>query len=139
MKLNNDIQEGYCSFEVSKLLKEKGFWVQTHDKCWVKTLDDEIIYNGNKEQHHRAKQWIMHPTHALAIEWIRVNFGIWIYIGCKEKEDGSGDVWYIPCGRNLPIKKSGQFIIDTIPYLPRETPQEATEAALLFTLKKLIP
>lgn len=135
--INNNIQEVYCSFEVSKLLKEKGFWVQTYNKCWVKTLDGEIIYNGNDEKHDRAEQWIMHPTHSVAIEWIRVNFGIHIWIASKDVD--SKEVLYIGNARNIPVKKDSKgFIIDPLPYNPKSTPQEATEVALLFTLQNLI-
>lgn len=142
--MKNNIQESYCSFEVSKLLKEKGFDIQG-DKVYGQVFENTFrlvnisFTKMDEESGFKDAPYFNAPTHALAIEWIRVNFGICIYVGCKEKEDGSGDVWYIPCGRNLPLKKNGQFIIDTIPYLPKETPQEATEAALLYTLQNLIP
>lgn len=136
--MNNNIQEPYCSFEVSKLLKEKGFDII--GQKWY-SADKSIYYQDefNNNRGHIPSLYCEAPSHTVAIFWIWVNFGIWIYVGCKEKEDDSGDVWYIPCGRNLPLKKNGQFIIDAIPYLPKETPQEATEAALLYTLQNLIP
>lgn len=134
--INNKISEHYCSFEVCKLLKEKGFWVQTYAECWVKTLDDEIIYNGNEEQHDRAEQWIMHPTHSVAIEWIRVNFGIWICVD-KNKES-KFNVHISPKDKNYYVKG---IVIDGAEFNKIEwynSPQEATEAALLYTLQNFI-
>lgn len=105
--MNNEIQEAYCSFEVSKLLKEKGF----------------NIYQ---------------PTHAIAIEWLRINFGIWIDIG-YEPETGTDMLnepykieWYSM------VSKIGYLNLDIPTFHQYNTPQEATEVALLYVLNNLI-
>lgn len=56
--MENKITHPLCSFEVSKMLKEKGF-----------------LGDGR-------------PSHATAKEWIRINFGIHAYVACREKDDG---------------------------------------------------
>ena len=131
-QINNNIQESYCSFEVSKLLKEKGWMVRTHKylftdsqdagRFWFSTLRDGNIPHGfdGKEEER-----VYIPTHSLAIEWLRVNFGVCIYF--KRITINDFNVCYI--GDNLcEIELSGLF----------NSPQEATEAALLYTLKNLI-
>ena len=127
--INNNIQESYCSFEVSKLLKEKGF---DNSNC--------EYWDWSKEN---IPMHVCKPTHALAIEWIRVNFGyhpvliptvtsFWTYKIVKVISNSDDD--YI-----LGIKS----VSDLPPYkevcgYDYSTPQEATEAALLYTLQNLI-
>lgn len=106
--MNNNIQEAYCSFEVSKLLKEKGFDVK------------------QLRTYHREGETVLCPTHALAIEWIRVNFGIHI-----------NSVWLASakfCGEITKVKSN----MELHAVRGYDLPQEATEAALLYTLKNLI-
>ena len=124
MEINNNIQEAYCSFEVAKLLKEKG--LNYINRCDNKAynLDNNLLINA--EQGNIVTGYILAPTHALAIEWIRVNFGYWIYI-----MDAGGFGYSI---QNSKI--DGDSGIDGI--FEFDSPQEATEAALLYTLQNLI-
>lgn len=162
--INNNIQEDYCSFEVCKLLKEKGFDIpcSTHwelgngDKKsntppgvyiggFLDKQGSPRPYNNSElmESYQDERypndvfgEW-SRPTHSVAIEWIRVNFGIHIWIASKDV-DGK-EVLYIGNARNIPVKKDKKgFIIDPLPYNPKSTPQEATEAALLYTLQNFI-
>ena len=113
--LNNNIQESYCSFEVSRLLKGKG--------CTLGENRDGLI------------------THALTVEWLRVNFGILILVypqryevlelmwsySISNIEDG-----YVVDGLEFPeISNPNEIPVWT-------SPQEATEAALKYVLEELI-
>lgn len=125
--MNNNIQESYCSFEVSKLLQSKGFNVPCRKAYMYRFL--EHTYDTYKGVLIDAPLIcdIYAPTHALAIEWIRVNFGIWISVF-------NDDVNFFWMGIILNTKErirgdNGEEF---------NTPQEATEAALLYTLNKLI-
>jgi hypothetical protein len=88
-ELNNDIKEVFCSFEVSKLLKEKGFK--------LKPRFPNVYYNHKGEfqgdvleyikavfaKDEDAKQRyesIAAPTPAVAMSWLRENFNIDIAI-----------------------------------------------------------
>ena len=71
------IKEAYCSFEVAKLLKEKGF----DEECthYFTYEDDELIeytngvYSRNSKDCHRCTS----PTHQMAMAWLRErNIGI---------------------------------------------------------------
>lgn len=131
--MNNDIQEAYCSFEVSKLLKEKGFDVP------LSTWYDPHGKEGFAGMKGRFNIYCARPIHALAIEWIRVNFGIFIYPQFQTWDDGcftanwclkNGELWNF---HDLGVKKD-MFWKRT----KFNSPQEATEAALLHVLKNLI-
>lgn len=127
--MNNDTEEPYCSFRVSKLLKEKGFKVpcllawDDEDghltSSYVKNVFTPLNYNVGGG--HKTSK----PTHALAIEWIRVNFGIWTEVKCLLEEK---NYWVFYLTRT----NSGERIYRGAKY---NSPQEATEAALLHTLQ----
>ena len=146
-EINNNIQESYCSFEVSKLLKEKEFDVEclhfyTKPKSKMYGIDEHgrayPIKNTSKKlytcgQHASSKDDNVYlaPTHALAIEWIRVNFEIFLWV--EPYKNHAADT-------NDPIMF--RYVIQTKEYkrysLEYSTSQEATEAALKYVLEKLI-
>lgn len=80
------INEDYCSFEVAKLLKEKGF---------LKGIDLRITQNlsfyDNIGLHHNLNKWydsliqdkidfVVAPTHQMAMKWLREVYHIEINI-----------------------------------------------------------
>lgn len=108
--MNNNIKESYCSREVMNLLLKHGFNV---------VCDTPI------------------PTHSIAIEWIRVNFNkkieeYWFTMGANEYAFRVIDE-YEEKEIYDSFNAAGGSYIGGYP-----TPQEATEAALLFTLENLI-
>ena len=66
-------------------------------------------------------------THAIAIEWVRINFGY--YIGIYLLSDKAYYYYTIQTIDGEYVKIGKEFL---------KTPQQVTEAALLFTLKQLI-
>jgi len=71
--MNNDITEDYCSFEVSQLLKEKGFRVPTDGRFYYKDYYTEWTFSeigaikaDNRNQSEFGS--ICSPTHSLAIK-----------------------------------------------------------------------
>ena len=71
------ITEDYCSFEVSKLLKKKGF----------ETLTDKVYDNQGKLDYQnvvccqeKRLPYISAPTHQMAMKWLREEKGICIVI-----------------------------------------------------------
>ena len=129
--INNNITETYCSFEVSKLLKEKGFDVKCeyffNEGSGWRLQNDYLIRSGDD-------MIIETPTHALAIEWIRVNWGLWVQ-PYQHYTKYSWDVMqYEYKGHyNVSIANGRTFHSECY-----ASPQEATEAALLYTLTNLI-
>jgi hypothetical protein len=124
--MNNNIQEDYCSFEVSKLLKEKGFEIW----CYA-----GYGYDGkNQYTQLRNSDCIAYPkpSHALAIKWIRENFDIEIFItplyGPRHNLNFNTRRYdaHIRTSERAPTAKGFK------------TSFKATESALLYTLKNLI-
>jgi hypothetical protein len=137
MIINNNITEAYCSFEVSKLLKEKGFdipcfyYTGKHKGVvgWkdVENIDTTSdIYENFLSKNSEIEEYCSSiPTHALAIEWIRVNFGTQFHL--------------IPHWINgICYYRIGCTFINFKNEVDMWSPQEATEAALLHTLQNLI-
>lgn len=146
--LNNNITESYCSFEVSKLLKEKGFDCPCDTKVaftnkkefYVDKLANKIQLS-DKELLLKYRTFnILCPTHALAIEWIRVNFGYWITIYVVRRDTVlEGTIYsYSPTIKKVPDELKQGLVVDYFPYQLFNSPQEATEAALMYTLQNLI-
>lgn len=122
MKKIDNIQEPVCSFEVSKLLKEKGFAVL----CSWSFLNQNpraVLFGSNNQ----FDCYTSVPTHALAIEWVRVNFGWFITV-----QPINNNEWiFVIYTKNIPNIRN----INKVSY---NSPQEATEAALLYTLQNLL-
>jgi len=139
--MNNDIQEPYCSLEVCKLLKEKGFNVFCNsfytEEGDVNLAIDEynilLIMNWQLK-----KEECSFVSQALAIEWIRVNFDLHIHTYPTGMGYYCYEVFSIKRREN-PKDKIVQKETTSIQWDELyNTPQEATEAALLYTLKNLI-
>jgi len=177
--MNNNIEESYCSFEVSKLLKEKGFKVPTlcyyfEDGVFVKNSyrdtigmdygrEFEIEYEellGNWNDNFVTKkngdrcfgcdkskgyfETYSSPTHAIAIEWLRVNFDINIHdYHIAETDTWGADVYklvhdYNKTGNGDHLLYSPILNNETLFKSPQEAIEEAIEASLLKVLKELI-
>lgn len=67
------MKESYCSYEVSELLKEKGFdWECTShfDSSHIERTNTPMNFNS-------GKYWVSRPTHQMACAWLRErNIGI---------------------------------------------------------------
>lgn len=122
------IKEAYCSFEVSKLLKEKGFNVHC-DKGW-----DTNLYGVKQSRNFSInfddkKTWIPDPTHQMAMAWLREAYNIHIGINPISEKGYNATIYDVAdfddCG----------IISDTESFFHAE---EAVEAALKYCLESLI-
>lgn len=133
--MDNDIKEDYCSFEIAKLLKEKGF----DNPCtsmYSNRNNGETWYhyfiNGISTKKDEADCW--KPTIQKAVEWLRINFNVWISIQIGHDEN---NIWYNAYLEK--VEKSYDFTsINNDTDLGGDTPQQAYEAALLYVLKEVI-
>lgn len=141
--MNNNITEDYCSFEVSKLLKEKGFtWNDFKPFSGVlvsgipQTLDNKFpCYNDDgkeirPDKYVETNKHYPRPTHALAIKWIRENFRIDITCPISTSGYHMYQLW-----KWLGDAKGWERLSGIYGF---NSPEEATEVALLYTLKNLI-
>ena len=119
------ITEDYVSFEVAKLLKEKGF----DEKCsqWYVANEPQegLVVGGFGENQF----YINAPTHQMAMKWLREIYDIFIVI--RRGLTGTGWVY------------SHEIYKDSQCWYARygasyDTYEEAVEAALKYSLKNLI-
>lgn len=129
MMLINNIKESHCSLELSKLLTEKGF------DCDCNSYYNMVNHNGKYELDNRiwenTDQYFIAPTHSLVIKWVLINFGfdIWVEPN-KINKDGSRVYYYN-------IKKYKKTLWSKLTQ-NFNSPEEATESALLHVLTNLI-
>ena len=126
------IKEAYVSFEVAKLLKEKGF----NELCFRLIREDgEYIEKPSQAWNGLTKkqraEWYIQPTHQMAMAWLR----------------GKGfEVIVIPVWQTL-SKVYRSYVLSDLgnkykdfpdSYSDNITYEEAVEAALKYALENLI-
>ena len=131
------IQEAYCSKEVSKLLKEKGFDENTSmvympygDLCKCNRYDS--IRNSNYNDITKNYFECTAPTHQMAIAWLREVHGIFIAINNDDLDFNWQCYDLINRGSTLDPKILSES------YAGYKTYEEAVEAALKYCLENLI-
>jgi hypothetical protein len=136
-KITNKVYEGICSFAVSKLLQEKrfrpvdDFYDRIETPCYFmnangeRKVDSDLPFLSNEDITNLIK--IPMPTHALAVEWIRINFNIWIHPTYSRNKNL---FTFIIEGTGL---EKDRFLDEYF-----KSPELATEAALLYVLTEII-
>ena len=120
------ITEDYCSFEVAKLLKEKGFDAE----CRAAYTNYGKLFTTQIQQYvtnvlcSKGYLWdCVAPTHQMAMKWLR---GKDIRI-CPDYSDVDGK-WFTMIGTKKKRTYSGYYDIY----------EEAVEAALKYSLENLL-
>jgi hypothetical protein len=80
MKINPNL----CSFQTSKLLKEKGFDVEGF-YYYLDVKDRHSTYpmrmhNYMSDDWNKEKTRVSCPEHWMVIDWIKLKYNIWIYV-----------------------------------------------------------
>ena len=133
------ITEDYVSFEVAKLLKEKGFNEATnryynaqYDE--IRTVSDTFMTYWNNEDHMKVLMMegaLAIPTHQMAMKWLRekdiecVVIPVWNTIGKQYRS-------YVLSDLGDKYGDNYDSYSDNISY------EEAVEAALKYSLENLI-
>lgn len=133
------MHEAYVSFEVAKLLKEKGFDIPCrytyHGDIKSAPFFHRKVKNFNGEEYSgKTTEWFSCPTHQMAMAWLRKKYNIYISI----QPDFPSDKDYKMCWcwsasilyENSISTKGYQCYIETY--------EEAVESALKYTLENLI-
>lgn len=130
------ITEDYCSYEVAKLLKEKGFdepclqmWECGPDKKYLFRLQSSCYQNITE------KDSCLAPTHQMVMKWLRKNHNILITIIPQEIKVGIDVLCYaiyrITEDLYQPLYNGKvDNLVDSY--------EEAVEAALKYSLENLI-
>ena len=120
------IKEDYVSFEVAKLLKEKGFDGEWHKHYWGYFPGKEFLTEGlfNPEYDYPA------PTLQMAMKWLREVHNRYIEI-CTDNAYNSKDIVFRP----TIFDKKLNYLWESDNY---STYEEACEAAIKYVLENLI-
>ena len=126
------IAEDYVSFEIAKLLKEKGF-DKFNTYGWDEQLFDKDHPRNFSIGFDNKEHWISCPSQSMAMKWLREVYDIFIDIGYDDLD------WYwliesiskdIPYADRPKLIKNGTAC--------HKTYEEAVEAALKYSLENLI-
>lgn len=122
------ITEDYVSFEVAKLLEEKGF----NEPTWTRYEDnDEVIFGDKYNWNNSPMGQTSAPIHQVAMKWLRekgiecVVIPIWNTTGKQYRS-------YVLSDLGDKYKDNYDSYSDNISY------EEAVEAALRYSLENLI-
>lgn len=129
------MSEAYCSFEVARLLKEKGFgefipfgWNLTEK---YPDLRNFIEDTGRGGYHDKKGDWLSCPTHQMAMKWLREVHGIFIQISAVLQDQPLG-LHYRPSIQDYHAYARHDNFSEYITY------EDAVEAALKYSLENLI-
>lgn len=129
-------KEAYVSFQIAKLLKEKGFdwkclavYVKSEETSILHVTDTLLDYNDNS-----VKQCISCPTQQMACRWLREEKGMYISVVPDFNEYGEypDDLYWFARIYDL---RNGDYIHSTKLYIGSH---EAFESALQYCLTNLI-
>ena len=118
------ITEDYVSFEIAKLLKEKGFDEETRKYYPVKGDATGRLMDGSEYPHNHSQVQICAPTLQMAMKWLRETYDVDISI--------------------IPLRSHKEYLprieSDTISYdaIPCRKYEDACETAIKYCLENLI-
>ena len=118
------ITEDYCSYEVAKLLKKKGF---DEESLYYYSPTGSMYYNVHWTE--RDTNWIPKPTHQMAMKWLREVHRKYIDIRYNNQNEKYRFIVFTMV-KDKPI----DFIHSEF----HSTYEETTEAALFYVLENLI-
>ena len=133
------IEEVYVSFELAKLLKEKGF----NEDCYTYYDDINDSINRFDKGYHfnntsypwgvpydisKAKKYVVAPTHQMAMAWLREVHNLWLEIS----PEGKG-LWY----REVYSLTDEEYIPNSNGHKIKSY-EDAVETALKYVLENLI-
>lgn len=130
------IEEAYCSFEVAKLLNEKGFEAYTHMVYKLPSqllhIDKEYLVRNNNYITKGDSIEILAPTHQMAMAWLREVHKLHIAIlwdcgACIGKNSFCYHIYKIDNYEDKGYNKIGF-----------DSNEEAVEAALKYVLENLL-
>ena len=126
------ITEAYVSSEVAKLLKEKGF----NEPIWTRYEDgNEVIFGDKYDWNNSPMGQISAPTHQMAIAWLREEKNILIYVYPIIDLPVKNNYTFYWRWDGKKKRHDAPHIGDKHNY---ESPEQATEAALKYSLENLI-
>lgn len=136
------IEEAYCSYEVARLLKEKGFHEKVryeyHHRFTTPNFHRHLRDFNGQEYEGLNTEWYSAPTHQMAIDWMRKMHHkiIIIHYGKVGYADEPSYKWKLQWWWEL-LNIKGEFCESNM-NTGSSSPEEAVEKALKYILKNLI-
>ena len=130
------ITEDYCSFEIAKLLKEKGF----DEDCWCWYEEDGYFRESNDDFGFQSNSWHVvdddefncsAPTIQMAIKWLREAHKIFIEISVSIDLNGTYHYRYFILNKECKYIRKGYTDFDW-------NYEQAVEEAIKYCLENLI-
>lgn len=117
------IKETYCSFEVSKLLKEKGF----DTRSFAGYTHYGQFYISLIQQYNKGNLDCIAPTHQIAMKWLREIYGIDIVIEISDPSVNDRKYYCVIWDKN-----NDSHILELF-----DSYEDAVEAALKYCLENI--
>ena len=129
------IKEAYCSYEVSRLLKEKGFNEKTFT-FYIKGQPYNLQHNfrGNKFSNSEMENVYSSPTHQMVMKWLREVHKVLIVIDAYHADHWEG---YID-SFEINIYSHASTIIVPNEIAHHTDYEDAVESAIKYCLENLI-
>lgn len=121
------------TFELAKLLKEKGFDSATNTHYWLEDeLNPEVVYSKTPRQGFFKEYGgsLLAPTTSEVVMWLYEKHDIWVVVNVDIQNR-----WYFELF-NLKDKRNAEILTDDEYWF--NSPTEAYEAAIEYTLNNLI-
>lgn len=125
--------EDYCSYEVAKLLKEKGFNEDIETEFI--SIDDTHIFKKNNYSDRNSTLLLNEysaPTHQMTMKWLREVKGLFIAINCDDLNYN----WQVFDVHHR--DKNGEPICQSESFGGYYNFKKATDDAIKYCLEKLI-
>ena len=138
--MNNNIEEDYCSYQVSKLLEQKGLRLKNPTIAYMER-DEYDLKNPIKsivKKDNILTCDVKIPSHTYAVKWIRTNFGLHIHAPFPLN---NGKWEWIIFDLNSPQNDNDSFKnIMSLNYEPYyfNSPEECIDNAILYLLTKIL-
>ena len=143
------VEEAYVSFETAKLLKEKGFDIETEHKIWyvVKKYSTGVHWNsctyevGSTTREYSKNHCIAMPTIQMAMDWLETEYQFLFVINHSIESGNLKFSWRIyqlqpdKCHYVEELKGIGNYYVDGNNYNSRK---ECCESAIKYCLENLI-
>ncbi len=124
------ITEDYVSYEIAKLLKEKGF----NEPCFYYYKDGVLMFSPIlKGRNSYQTDTYSAPTHQMAMKWLRIEHNILLFLLPAQE---NGKLVYLV--KVWTWNEEEGIYESTYAPMPRKEPEQAIEAALKYSLKNLV-
>ena len=126
------ITEDYVSFEIAKLLKEKGFDERVKSYYTESGLEGYMFTLKTTKNTELNNEFISRPTHQMAMKWLREEKEIYITIIYGDYPSLNKVFW------TLQIDSLEGFDLPDSFYKEYDKYEEACEAAIKYCLENLL-